>query len=143
MTPKTKHESASPYLGAYLVLLLLLGLSIISAYLPIGVWKPAIEYAIAATQTALLFVMFMRLRGPPSLKWVFAGAGFFWLIFLFGLATTDYATRTGLPEGAPEGHHTASASIDSSPSRRPSGKDLWVGRAVSSNVTRPRSRPSA
>jgi hypothetical protein len=36
-------------------------------------------------------------RGRPSLKWVFAAAGFFWLMFLFGLATVDYATRSGFP----------------------------------------------
>jgi hypothetical protein len=42
-------------------------------------------------------VLFMRLRGPPSLKWLFAGAGFFWLLFLYGLSMTDYATRHGWP----------------------------------------------
>jgi hypothetical protein len=32
-----------------------------------------------------------------SLKWVFAGAGFFWLLFLYGLSMTDYADRQGWP----------------------------------------------
>jgi hypothetical protein len=31
----------------------------------------------AATEAAILFVLFMRLKGPPSLKRVFAGRGFF------------------------------------------------------------------
>jgi hypothetical protein len=39
----------------------------------------------------------MRLRGRPALKWVFAAAGFFWLMFLVGPATVDYATRSGFP----------------------------------------------
>ena len=38
-----------------------------------------------------------KLRGRPSLKWVFAAAGFFWLIFMFGLGSIDYATRSGFP----------------------------------------------
>ena len=36
-------------------------------------------------------------EGRPSPKWVFAGGGFFWLLFLYGLATTDYATRRNWP----------------------------------------------
>jgi hypothetical protein len=48
--------------------------------------------------TAFLgFIVFMRLRGRPSLKWVFAAAGFFWLSFLYGLGIIDYATRSGFP----------------------------------------------
>ena len=36
-------------------------------------------------------------KAQPSLKWLFAGAGFFWLLFLYGLSITDYATRRGWP----------------------------------------------
>jgi hypothetical protein len=43
--------------------------------------------------------VFMRLREPPAIKWVFAGAGFFWLLFLFGLGVIDYLTRAGFPDG--------------------------------------------
>jgi hypothetical protein len=39
----------------------------------------------------------MRLKGPPSLKWVFAITGFLWLSFLYGLSMTDYADRRGWP----------------------------------------------
>jgi hypothetical protein len=39
----------------------------------------------------------MRLKGPASLKWVFAFSGFFWLVFLFGLSMTDYSNRRGWP----------------------------------------------
>ncbi len=89
--------SALVYVVAWLVLLLLTGLSILSAYLRLGAFAPVAEFGIAATQAAIIFVLFMRLRGPPSLKWVFAGAGFFWLLFLYGLSVTDYATRRGWP----------------------------------------------
>jgi cytochrome c oxidase subunit IV len=85
------------FLIAWLVLLLLTGISIGTAFLGLGVGAPVIEFGIAATQTAILFVLFMRLKGPPSLKWVFAGSGFFWLLFLYGLSMTDYATRHGWP----------------------------------------------
>ena len=59
-------------------------------------YAPIIQFGIAATQAAIIFVLFMRLKGPPSLKWIFAGGGFFWLLFLYGLSMTDYATRQRL-----------------------------------------------
>ena len=85
------------YLVAWLVLLVLLGLGVVSAYLPIGPLHPLVNFGIAATQVAIVFTVFMRLLGPPRIKWVFAGAGFFWLLFLFSLGVIDYLTRTGFP----------------------------------------------
>lgn len=93
----SKPEPLLPYIVAWLVLMLLLGLSVLSAYLNIGIFHPIVNFGIAATQAAIVFVMFMRLRGRPSIKWIFAAAGFFWLMFLYGLSTVDYATRTGFP----------------------------------------------
>lgn len=92
-----RREPLLPYVIAWVALLLLLGASIFSAYLGIGVFHPIVNFGIAATQAVIVFVMFMRLRGRPSLKWVFAAAGFFWLLILFGLCTVDYATRNGFP----------------------------------------------
>jgi cytochrome c oxidase subunit 4 len=86
-----------PYVVAWAVLILLFGLSVLSAYLDIGVFHPVMNFGIAATQAVIILLVFMRLRGRPSLTWVFAGAGFFWLLFLFGLGMADYATRTGFP----------------------------------------------
>lgn len=91
------REPLLPYVIAWLVLILLLGLSVLSANLDIGIFHPVVNFGIAATQGAIILVVFMRLRGRPSLKWAFAGAGFFWLMFLFGLSMADYATRTGFP----------------------------------------------
>ncbi len=90
-------EPLLPYVIGWAVLLLLLGLSVASAYLDIGVFHAAVNFGIAVTQAALVFILFMKLRGRPSLKWVFAGAGFFWLVVLFGLSATDYFTRQGFP----------------------------------------------
>lgn len=97
MKSSAEHEPALPYVIAWLVLILLTGISIWTAFLPLGVYDPIVQYGIAATQAAIVFILFMRLKGPPSLKWLFAGAGFFWLLFLYGLSMTDYATRRGWP----------------------------------------------
>ncbi|HXC89680.1 MAG TPA: hypothetical protein VNV18_05900 [Stellaceae bacterium] len=91
------RDPALLFVVAWLVLVLLTGISIWTAFLGLGVFAPAVQFGIAATQAAILFILFMRLKGPPSLKWVFAGSGFFWLLFLYGLSFTDYATRQGWP----------------------------------------------
>jgi len=92
-----KPEPILPYVIAWLVLMLLLGLSVLSAYLDLGFFHPFVNFGIAAMQAAIIFLVFMRLRGPPSLKWVFAGGGFFWLMFLYGLGVIDWVTRSGFP----------------------------------------------
>ena len=48
-------------------------------------------------QVATVFILFMRLKGAPSLKWLAAATGFFWLMFLYGLSVADYASRPGWP----------------------------------------------
>lgn len=97
MKAAAKHEPALLYVVAWVVLILLTGISVLTAFLGIGVYAPAVQYGIAATQAAIVYVLFMRLRGPPSLKWIFAGTGFFWLMILYGLSMTDYASRRGWP----------------------------------------------
>jgi cytochrome c oxidase subunit IV len=94
MNGATQHPNLL-YVSAWLVLVVLTGISIWTAFLGLGIGAAVIQFGVAATQAAILFVLFMRLKGPPSLKWVFAGSGFFWLLFLYGLSFTDYATRRG------------------------------------------------
>ncbi len=92
-----RRARALPFVIAWLALLVLAAVSFWTAFLGIGIWAPIIQFGISAVQTAVLFILFMRLKGPPSLKWVFAVTGFFWLLFLYGLSATDYADRRGWP----------------------------------------------
>jgi cytochrome c oxidase subunit 4 len=97
MKSGAEHEPAFLYFIAWLVLVLLTGISVWTAFLALGLYAPIIQFGIAATQAAIIFILFMRLKGPPSLKWIFAGGGFFWLLFLYGLSMTDYVTRQSWP----------------------------------------------
>jgi len=92
-----RRAQSLPFVIAWLILLVLAGVSLFTAFLGMGVWGPVVQFGIAAVQAAIVFILFMRLKGPPSLRWVFAFTGFFWLMFLFGLSMTDYATRKGWP----------------------------------------------
>jgi len=86
-----------PFVIAWIALLALAALSLWSAFWGIGHWGVMLQFALAAAQAAAVFILFMRLKGPPSLKWVFAFSGFFWLVFLYGLSMTDYSNRRGWP----------------------------------------------
>ena len=86
-----------PFVIAWIALLVLAALSLWSAFWAIGHWGVMIQFALAAVQAAVVFILFMRLKGPASLKWVFAFSGFFWLLFLYGLSMTDYSNRRGWP----------------------------------------------
>lgn len=86
-----------PFVIAWVLMLLLAGVSAWTAVLGLGIWAPVLQFGIAAIQTAILFTLFMRLKGGSSLKWVFAITGFFWLLFLYGLSMADYSNRQNWP----------------------------------------------
>lgn len=92
-----KRARPLPFVVAWIVMLVLWGVSLWTAFLGMGKWAPIVQFGIAAIQTAIVFILFMRLKGPASLKWLFAVSGFFWLLFLYGLSMTDYSNRRGWP----------------------------------------------
>ena len=92
-----KRARPLPFVVAWLIMLVLAGVSLVTVFLGLGHWAPVVQFSIAALQTSVLFILFMRLKGPPSLKWVFAISGFLWLSFLYGLSLTDYADRRSWP----------------------------------------------
>ena len=64
---------------------------------------------IAVCKALLVILYFMHVRYSDRLTWVFAGAGFFWLLILIGGTMDDVLTR---PPLSPE---TASMSRQSQP----------------------------
>ncbi len=92
-----KRARAAPFVIIWAILLVLASFKVLTAFLGMGVWAPIAQFGIVAIQASIVFTFFMRLKGSPSLKWVFAVSGFFWLSFLYGLSMTDYADRQGWP----------------------------------------------
>ena len=92
-----KHARPAPFVLALIVMLLLAGVSLWTAFLGMGLWGAVVQFGISAVQTFVLFTFFIRLKRGPSLKWIFAVSGFFWLLFLYGLSMTDYSNRRGWP----------------------------------------------
>lgn len=77
----------------WLALLVLLGITVGSAYIPLGVFNGVINYTIAAAKAALVLIFFMHLDRSRALLRLAALAGIFWVLFMFSLSFCDYLTR--------------------------------------------------
>jgi cytochrome c oxidase subunit 4 len=81
---------------SWLGLLGLLGLTVFTAYQPLGAFNTPIALAIASAKALLIAAVFMELREHNALTIAFASAGFFWLAIMLWLAFSDYSTRPAL-----------------------------------------------
>jgi cytochrome c oxidase subunit 4 len=64
-----------------------------SAYLDLKWFNTPLIIALAIFQMWLVIFFFMEVRWSAKLTWIFAAAGFFWLLILFTLVASDYLTR--------------------------------------------------
>lgn len=80
-------------LPVWLGLMGLLAIGCALAYAPLGAWTPAVSFGIAATQAALVALLFMRLIQAPALIRLTAACGLFWSLILFTLTFADVLSR--------------------------------------------------
>jgi cytochrome c oxidase subunit IV len=77
----------------WLTLLVLLAVSIATAFIPLGTLNTALNPLIGAVMVILLVTFLMDLRRSSALPRILAGAGLFWAAFMFVLTFVDYFTR--------------------------------------------------
>jgi len=75
----------------WLALVALVALTAGSAYVPMGGWNTAVNFAIALVKAALVLWFFMRIGASERTIWIVAAAGVLWLAILVGLALADLA----------------------------------------------------
>jgi len=81
------------YLVVAAVLLLLTGLTIGVAFLPLGGWHSPLALGIAALKAVLIGLFFMHLRVSTPVTRLAALAGLFWLGILLAGTLDDVITR--------------------------------------------------
>ena len=86
----------SHYLAIFAALLVLTLVTVKVAYLDLGPLNTVAALTIACIKGLLVVLFFMHVKYGSRLTWGFAGAGFFWLIFLFGITMVDYVSRDWL-----------------------------------------------
>ncbi|HEX9657446.1 MAG TPA: cytochrome C oxidase subunit IV family protein [Bacteroidota bacterium] len=75
-------------------LLVLFTLTVVIAYVDLGPWNIIVALIIATVKALFVVLYFMHVRYSSRVTWVFAIAGFFWLIILFTFTMSDYLTRS-------------------------------------------------
>lgn len=84
------------YLGVFAALIVGTALTVWVAGFDLGVLNIWVAMSIAVAKALLVVLYFMHLRYSSRLVWIFAAAGFLWLILLIGLTASDYASRDWL-----------------------------------------------
>jgi len=69
-------------------------LTVAAAYIDLGDWNIYIAMTIAIIKATLVVLYFMHVRYQTKVTWIFACAGFIWLIVMFTLTLADYTTRS-------------------------------------------------
>jgi len=90
------EHSSTPvrtYFLVYIVLLLLMVVTVVVAEFHLGGWGVVVAFTIAGIKAVLVLLYFMHLRYSSKLTWLFAGAGFVWLLIMIGLMMSDYISR--------------------------------------------------
>lgn len=79
----------------YVALIILLVITAVGAYLPVGLWAhDALAFGVAVAKALLIVVFFQELYYDKGLVRLFACAGLVWLSILFLLTFSDYMTRS-------------------------------------------------
>ncbi len=65
------------------------------AQFDLGKFNIVAAMTIAIVKMLMVILVFMHLRYSSRITWIFAAAGFFWLLIMFTLTMGDYTTRAG------------------------------------------------
>jgi len=96
----SNHHSIVPrktYFTVWVLLLIFLLLTWGLAQLNLHQFNAAAALIIATIKMLLVILFFMHVRYKPPLTWVFAAAGFIWLVIMIDLTLSDYMSRGAVP----------------------------------------------
>ena len=89
------------YLGVFLALIVLTGVTTGVAYIDLGVMNTVVALAIAVVKMLLVVLFFMHVKYSPGLTRLVIIAGFFWLAILIAFTLSDELTRHWSPAPGP------------------------------------------
>jgi cytochrome c oxidase subunit 4 len=109
-------EKVSTYLNIFAVLMVLLVITYVAAKIDLdrmlGGLNLMVAMTIALIKALCVVLIFMHVKHSSRLTWVFAGAAFLWLMIMFVMFFSDYATRgwePGIASATPEAEVRAAA----------------------------------
>ena len=89
-------ESAGPktYAKTFLTLMALLALTVGANLVDLGPFNLLIALLVSVCKGLLIILFFMEVRYSHPLVWLFATAGFLWLVLMLIMTLSDYYTRS-------------------------------------------------
>ena len=85
--------SVKAYVRSFALLMALLVLTVGANFVNLGPFNVAAAMAISVAKALIIILFFMEVRYSNPLVWLFAAAGFIWLVLLLVFIQTDYRTR--------------------------------------------------
>lgn len=82
------------YFRVFALLMLMTVATVAVAFVDLGWGNTPVALAIALLKATVVILFFMHVRYNTPLMWLYAGAGFFWLLILLVLTMQDYYTRS-------------------------------------------------
>jgi cytochrome c oxidase subunit 4 len=81
------------YAIVFASLLLGTALTVVAAYIDLGIFNPVVALAIACTKAVIVILFFMHVKYQSNLVKLTVGAGFFTFLVLITMTLTDYVSR--------------------------------------------------
>jgi len=89
------HHIVTPFIYSIVFGALLFGtaLTVVAAYIDLGIFNPVVALAIATTKAVIVILFFMHVKYQSKLVKMTVGAGFFTFLVLITMTLTDYMSR--------------------------------------------------
>jgi cytochrome c oxidase subunit 4 len=89
------HHIVTPVVYAIVFASLLIGtaITVVAAYIDLGIFNPVVALAIACTKAVIVILFFMHVKYQSKLVKLTVGAGFFTFLVLITMTLTDYFSR--------------------------------------------------
>ena len=81
------------YLSIFAALMACTAITVFVSFQDLGILNTFVAVTIAVIKATLVILYFMHVRYSSRMIWVFAGAGFVWLLILFAFTLSDTLTR--------------------------------------------------
>jgi cytochrome c oxidase subunit IV len=117
------HVPMSTYVIVFAALMVLLVVTVVAAFIPLGEANMIVAMTIATIKAALVVLYFMHVKFASRLTKVFVAASCLWLVIMFALTFTDYISRDWLPNSRSWGRNPIKAAYDAGTQAHPHGRD--------------------
>jgi cytochrome c oxidase subunit 4 len=81
------------YVGIFVFLLIMTGLTVLAASVDLGAWNPVVALVIATMKATTVILFFMHVKYSTRMTQIVIVSALFFLALLLGLTLTDYLSR--------------------------------------------------